>query len=214
MSLLKVRIELELSQALLHGLISSQLGRVDLPVRLLRFSLGRLQRGELRQFELSQNRCTAEARFASGPAVRLQVQTLGFSPENRADDPLSGQAKPVHQAVDPLSGQAKPVHRALRLRVEHLHFSGFRGGPLLNLMPGKVLEVLAAQANRRLPGLLRVRRGMEIELHLQPLIQRALQEASFRQSIEAMGLEISPQVQLEHLELREHLLRLTLSAAG
>jgi hypothetical protein len=200
MSLLKVRIELELSQALLHGLISSQLGRVDLPVRLLRFSLGRLQHGELRQFELSQDRCAAEVRFASGPAVRLQVQTLGYSLANHADDPLSGQAKPVHQA--------------LRLRVEHLHFSGFRGGPLLNLMPGKVLEILAAQANRRFPGLLRVRRGMELELHPQPLIQRALQEAPFRQTMQAMGLEISPQVQLEHLELREHLLRLTLSAAG
>jgi hypothetical protein len=200
MSLLKVRIELELSQALLHGLISSQLGRVDLPVRLLRFSLGRLQHGELRQFELSQNRCAAEVRFASGLAVRLQVQTLGYSLANHV--------------VDPLSGQAKPVHQALRLRVEHLHFSGFRGGPLLNLMPGKVLEILAAQANRRFPGLLRVRRGMELELHPQPLIQRALQEAPFHQSIQAMGLEISPQVQLEHLELREQLLWLTLSAAG
>jgi hypothetical protein len=81
-------------------------------------------------------------------------------------------------------------------------------------MPGKVLEILAAQANRRMPGLLRVHRGMELELHPQPLIQRALQEAPFRQTMQAMGLEISPQVQLEHLELREQLLRLTLSAAG
>lgn len=186
MSLLNFRIELELSQALLHGLISSQLGRVDLPVRLLRFPLGRLQQGELRQFELSENRCAVEVRFATGPALRLLVHTLGYSPENQV----------------------------LRLRVEHLHFSGFRGGPVLNLMPGKVLEILAAQANRRLPGLLGLRRGMELELHLQPLLQKALQEAPFRQSIQAMGLEINPQAQFENLELRQNLLRLTLLAAG
>jgi phosphoserine phosphatase len=33
-------------------------------------------------------------------------------PVHQADDPLSGQAQPVHQADDPLSGQAQPVHRA------------------------------------------------------------------------------------------------------
>jgi hypothetical protein len=186
MSLLHARMELELSQALLHGLISSQLARIDVPVKLLRFPLGRLQRGELRQFELSEHRCEAEVKFSTGPALRLAVQALGYLRESQI----------------------------LRLRVEHLHFSGFRGGPVLNLVPGKVLEMVAAQANRRLPGLLELGRSMELELHLQPLLQKILQEAPFRQSIQAMGLETNPQAQLENLELRDKLLQLTFSASG
>lgn len=186
MPLLHARMELELSQALLHGWISSQLARVDVAVKLLRFPLGRLQRGELRQLELGENRCDAEIRFASGQALRLRVQGLGYLREQQV----------------------------WRLRVEHLHFSGFRGGPVLNLVPGKVLEMAANQANRRLPGLLELGRNMELELRLQPLLQRALQEAPFRQNLQALGLEAGPLVRIENLELGENLLRLTLIASG
>ncbi len=186
MRLLHARMELELGQPLLHSWISNQLARVDVAVKLLRFPLGRLQRGELRQFELGENRCEAEVGFASGPALRLRVQGLGYLREQQV----------------------------WRLRVEHLHFSGFRGGPVLNLVPGKVLEMAANQANRRLPGLLELGRNMELELHLQPLLQKALQEAPFRQSLQTMGLEANPNVRIENLELRENLLRLTFNASG
>ncbi|WP_337871442.1 hypothetical protein [Meiothermus sp.] len=186
MSLVRTRMELELSQTLLHGWISSQLARVDVPVKLLRFPLGRLQRGELRQFELSENRCEAEIRFASGPALRLTLRVLGYLRE----------------------------HQVLQLQVEHLHFSGFRGGPVLNLVPGKVLEIAAIQANRRLPGLLELGKNMELELRLQPLLQKALQEVPFWQSFQTMGLETNPHAQIEHLELGKNLLRLTLNASG
>ncbi len=186
MSLLHARIELELSQALLHVWMSSQLARVDVPVKLLRFPLGRLQRGELQRLELSEDRCEAEVRFSSGPALSLTVQVLSYLRE----------------------------HQVLRVRVEHLHFSGFRGGPVLNLVPGKVLEMVAAQANRQLPGLLELGKNMELEFYLQPLLQKVLQEAPFRQSIQAMELEAKPHAQIENLELRANLLRLTLNASG
>lgn len=186
MSLVRTRMELELSQTLLHGWISSQLARVDVPVKLLRFPLGRLQRGELRQFELSENRCEAEVGFASGPALQLRVQVLGYLREQQV----------------------------WRLRVEYLHFSGFRGAPVLNLVPAKVLEMAVSQANRRLPGLLELGKHMELELHLQTLLQKALQESPFWQNIQALGLEANPHAQMENLELHQNLLRLTLNASG
>ncbi|MCX7784209.1 MAG: hypothetical protein N2318_11285 [Meiothermus sp.] len=186
MPLLQARMELQLSQALLHGWMSNQLAKVDLPVKLLRFPLGRLQGGELRWFELSENRCELAVGFASGPALKLEVQALGYLPESQV----------------------------WRLRVEHLHFSGFRGGPVLNLMPGKVLEIVASQANRRLPGLLELGGNMELMLHLQPLLHKALQEAPLQQSLGVLGLEASPEAQVENLELGKNLLRLTLTASG
>jgi phosphoserine phosphatase len=55
-------------------------------------------------------------------------------PVHQADDPLSGQAKPVHQADDPLSGQAKPVHQVVALgtplEVVNGVFTGRTLGPI------------------------------------------------------------------------------------
>lgn len=182
MEQMHARMELELSQALLHTWISRQLERVDLPVRLLRFPLGRLQHGQLRHFELGENHCQAELGFASGPALRLRVRALDFQPESQT----------------------------WRLRVEHLHFSGFRGGPVLNLLPGKVLEMVVQQTNRQLPGLLAVHNNLELELRLEPLLQKILQEAP----LQTVGLEKHPSARIEHLELAQNLLRLSLQASG
>ena len=182
MEALRARLELELSQVLLHTCISRQLARVDMPVRLLRFPLGRLQHGQLRHFELGQNHCQAEIGFASGPALRFRVRALDFQPDSQA----------------------------WRLQVEHLHFSGFRGGPVLNLLPGKVLEMMAQQANQRLPGLLTVHNNLELEFRLEPLLQKILQETP----LQTMGLGKTPSVRIEHLELAQNLLRLTLRASG
>ncbi|MFC6919054.1 hypothetical protein [Meiothermus taiwanensis] len=182
MEMLRARMELELSQALLHTWISRQLERVDLPVRLLRFPLGRLQHGQLRHFELCENHLQAELGFASGPALRLRVRALDFQPGSQT----------------------------WRLQIEHLHFSGFRGGPVLNLLPGKVLEMVAQQANQRLPGLLAVHNNLGLELCLEPLLQKILQEAP----LQTMGLAKNPSARIEHLELAQNLLRLTLRASG
>lgn len=182
MELLHARVELELSQALLHDWISRQLEQVDVPVRLLRFPLGRLQHGQLRHFELDENHCQAELGFASGPALRLRMQALDF----------------------------QPASQTWRLRVEHLHFSGFRGGPVLNLLPGKVLEMITRQTNQQLPGLLAVRNNLELELRLEPLLQKILQETP----LQTVGLKKSLSARIEHLELAQNLLRLSLQASG
>ncbi|MCS7069243.1 MAG: hypothetical protein RMK51_05650 [Meiothermus sp.] len=182
MPLLQARMELQLSQALLHGWMSNQLARLDLPVQLLRFPLGRLHGGELRAFELSENRCELALGFATGPALQLAVAALGYLPEPQV----------------------------WRLRVEHLHFSGFRGGPVLNLMPGRVLEIIAAQANRRLPGLLALGGNMELRLHLEPLLKKA----PLGQSLGVLGLEARPEVRVEKLEIGPGWLGLTLNASG
>lgn len=186
MPLLQARMELQLEQTLLRGWLQHQLASVDLPLKLLRFPLGRLQGGKVRSFELSENRCQLEAKFASGPAMQLGVLALGYMPESQL----------------------------WRLRVEHLHFLGFRGAPVLNLVPGKVLEIAAVQANQRLPGLLELGGNMELWLHLEPLVQKGLQEASLRQRLGVLGLEANPIVRVEKLELGPGWLGLGLSASG
>lgn len=166
--------------------MSHQLARIDLPVKLLRFPLGRLQGGEVRGLELSKNRCELTIKFASGPAVSLVFQAQGY----------------------------QPIHQVLWLRIEQLVFSGFRGAPVLNLVPGKVLEIVAAQANQRLPGFLELGGNMEVNFHLEPLLHKALQEAPFRQSIQTIGLDAKPHAQIENLELLENQLLVVLSASG
>lgn len=180
---LHARVQLELSQALLQALTQRQLGTFDMEFKVLRFSLGRWQGGQLPQFELGPNRLHLALKFATGPALQLQVQTQGFNPEPQT----------------------------LRLKVERLHLSGFAGSPVLNLLPAKVLETAAAQANRRVPGLLSVHKNMELELHLQPLIQKALQEAPLGAIFaEQLGLEVNPQTQVSNLELLEGAMRIEL----
>lgn len=186
MPLLQARLELQLEQALVHAWMQQQLARVDLPLKLLRFSLGRLQGGEVRQLELGENRCQLAVGFASGPAVKLVLQAQGY----------------------------QPAQQMLRLRVEQLVFSGFRGAPVLNLVPGKVLEIVAAQANQRLPGLLELGGNMELRLYLEPLLQNALQKAPLGQSLGVLGLEARPMVRVERLEFGSGWLNLALSASG
>jgi len=185
MPLLDARTELKLSQALLKGWIGSGLNSLDLPLRLLRFPLGRLQKGTLAHFELDKDFCALVVQFVSGPALRIKIQVLGYL----------------------------PATQVLRLRIEQLQFSGFRGAPVLNLIPGRVLEMLCTQANQRLPGLLEAGKNMEISLHLVPLLQKVLQEIPL-EGLRRSGLEIHPEVRVEHLELSEKQLWLTFSASG
>ncbi|WP_027882146.1 hypothetical protein [Meiothermus rufus] len=178
MALLQARLELELDQALLQAWSQQQLAQVSLPLQLLRFPLGRLEQGQVRGFTLEANRLWLELRFASGPCLQLALQALGFLPEKQA----------------------------LHLRVEQLLFTGFRGAPVLNLLPGKVLAALVAQANRRLPGLLELGRNLELWLYLNPLLQKL----PLSPALQALGLVDRPRTQVERLELQEKRLWLTL----
>ncbi len=178
MALLQARLELELSQALLQVWLQQQLAQVSLPLQLLRFPLGRLEQGEVRGFTLETNRLWLEVRFASGPCLQLALQALSFLPEKQA----------------------------LPLRVERLFFAGFRGAPVLNLLPGKVLAALVAEANRRLPGLLELGRNQELRLYLNPLLQKLPPPPA----LQALGLADRPRTQVERLELQEKRLWLTL----
>lgn len=185
MNHLRAQLQLELSQALLQAAIAAGIARLDVPIKLLRFSLGRLQGGEVTGCEITPNRWNLGVKFASGPAMGLSLEALEFQPETQF----------------------------WRLRVEKLHFSGFSGAPLLNLAPSRVLEVVAARANRRLPGLLKTEKGMGLEVRLQPLLQKVLQEAPLQQVFkERLGLEPSPELITRSLELLEG--KLTLSLWG
>lgn len=180
---LYTKVHLELSQALVQALIQRQLGSLDLEFRVLRFSLGRLQGGQFPQFQLGPNHLQLALKFATGPALQLQVQIQGFDPE----------------------------HQTLRLKVERLQLSGFAGSPVLNLLPAKVLETAVTQANRRVPGLITLHKNMELRLHLEPLLQKALQEAPLGAIFaQQLGLELNPQTQVHKLELLEGKLRLEL----
>lgn len=183
MPLLTTRLQLELSQTLLHAVLSAGVARLELPIKLLRFSLGRLSGGEITRCTLSPEAWALGLRFATGPALELRLRSLGYWPEPQV----------------------------WRLQVEGLHFSGFSGAPLLNLAPARVLEVAASQANRKLPGLLTVGKSLELQVHLAPLLQKVLSEASLERPLrERLGLEPQLGLELTQLELLEGKLALTL----
>ncbi|MER3556268.1 MAG: hypothetical protein C4331_18530 [Meiothermus sp.] len=185
MSHLRAQLQLEVSQALIQSAIAAGIAHLDLPIKILRFSLGRLHGGEVTQCELTPGHWNLGVRFSTGPAIEVSLEALEYQPETQF----------------------------WKLKVEKLHFSGFSGAPLLNLAPGRVLEVVAAQANRRLPGLLGTEKGMVLELRLQPLLQKVLEEAPLRQVLkERLGLEPNPELSVQNLELLEG--KLNLSVRG
>jgi len=183
MNHLQAQLQLELSQVLLQALIAAGIANLNLPIRVLRFWLGRLQGGSLTSCQISPQHWSLGIKFASGPALELSLQALEYQPEGQV----------------------------WRLRVERLHFSGFSGARLLNLAPGRVLEGAVAQANRRLPGLLVAHKNLGLELHLPLLLQKVLEEAHLRQMFkERLGLEPTPELWVQALELLEGKLRLEL----
>jgi hypothetical protein len=183
MSHLNAQLQLELSQAFLQAALTAGVARLDLPIKLLRFSLGRLSGGKITRCELTPEGWGLGVRFATGPALELNLRPLEYLPQPQT----------------------------WRLRVEGLHFSGFSGAPLLNLAPARVLEALAAQANRRLPGLLATGKNLGLEVRMGPLLQRVLEEAPLGRVIrERLGLEPSPELRVERLELLEGKLGLAL----
>lgn len=183
MSHLNAQLQLEFSQTFLQAALAAGVARLELPIKLLRFSLGRLSAGEITRCEITPDRWSLGVRFATGPALELNLRPLEYRPEPQV----------------------------WQLRVEELHFSGFSGAPLLNLAPARVLEALATQANRRLPGLLARGKNLGLEVRMEPLLQRGLEEAPLERVFrERLGLEPSPELRVEQLELLEGKLGLVL----
>lgn len=174
----RAALHLEPTQELLAKLLAQRLSTLDIPLEIprLRISLGRLHRGQVKVCRFGPALWQLGVAFASGPSADLRLRLLEFRPDTQTLD----------------------------FELEEFHLSGFAGARLANLAKRKLLEVAVSRANAQLPGLVTLGHGMRLQVHLEPVIHKVLNDPQLRQAIQTrLGLEPDLSLRARAVRLEE-----------
>jgi hypothetical protein len=183
-------VELEVSPAVLRFHLARVVAALDVPLEVekpLRLKLGHLRSGRVEALVLTSGAVHLEAAFEGGLGLKLDLT------EVRLD-------------VDA---------QILHVTLERLTPRGFVGAALVNPLRGALLSGATKAANARVPDLLRGVRGASLEVNLNALTQRVLEDEKLRDGLaRALPLEGQTGLRVLGLEVRETGLWVRLSAAG